>query len=83
LPPSASCIDFQDMTNAPTSSSPLRLLLFGATGMVGSAVLSELLADDGVMAVRSVGRKSCGVEHPKFDEVLLPDLFDIATWRIG
>ncbi len=67
------------MTNAQKSSSPLRLLLFGATGMVGSAVLRELLGDDGVRAVRAIGRKSCGVQHAKFDEVLLPDLFDIAT----
>jgi hypothetical protein len=68
---------------SPTSSAepPLRLLLFGATGMVGSAVLGELLADDSVTAVRVIGRKSCGVSHAKLDEVLLDDLFDIAKVR--
>lgn len=82
LPRRVSRINFQHMTSDPTSSSPpLRLLLFGATGMVGSAVLGELLADDAVVTVRSLGRKSCGIQHAKFDEVLLPDLFDISTLK--
>jgi len=67
------------MTNALSSTGPMRLLLFGATGMVGSSVLGELLTDDSVAAVRAVGRKSCGIKHPKLDEILLLDLFDIPT----
>jgi uncharacterized protein YbjT (DUF2867 family) len=57
----------------------LRLLLFGATGMVGSAVLGELVNDDSVIAVRVVGRSPCGIRHAKVDEVLVPDLFNIAS----
>jgi uncharacterized protein YbjT (DUF2867 family) len=57
----------------------MRLILLGATGMVGAGVLREALADPGVEAVLSVGRRPCGVEHPKLRELLLPDLFDFAA----
>jgi uncharacterized protein YbjT (DUF2867 family) len=56
----------------------VKLILFGATGMVGAGVLREALADPGVEAVLSVGRRSCSVDHPKLRELLLPDLFDFA-----
>jgi uncharacterized protein YbjT (DUF2867 family) len=57
----------------------MRLILLGATGMVGAGVLREALAEPGVEAVLSVGRRPCGVEHPKLRELLLPDLFDFAA----
>lgn len=39
----------------------MKAILFGATGMVGQAVLRECLLDDGVEAVLVVGRspKTC------------------------
>jgi uncharacterized protein YbjT (DUF2867 family) len=57
----------------------VRLVLFGATGMVGAGVLREALAAEGVEAVLGVGRRSCGVVHPKLRELLLSDLFDFAA----
>jgi hypothetical protein len=54
----------------------MRLILFGATGMVGAGTLREALADPDVEAVLSVGRRPCSVEHSKLRELLLPDLFD-------
>jgi uncharacterized protein YbjT (DUF2867 family) len=57
--------------------SSLRVILFGASGMVGSAVLSECLTDDRVEAVLCVGRSSCGQSHPKLKELLHGDLFDL------
>lgn len=57
----------------------MKLILFGATGMVGAGVLREALADPGVEAVLGVGRRRSGVEHPKLRELLLPDLFDLAA----
>ena len=57
----------------------MKLILFGATGMVGSGVLREALADPDVQAVLSVGRRACGVAHPKLRELLLPDLFDFTA----
>ena len=56
----------------------MRVILFGATGMVGAGVLREALVDPAVEAVLSVGRRSSGVTHPKLSELLLPDLFDVA-----
>ena len=56
----------------------MKLILFGATGMVGMGVLREALADPEVEAILSIGRRSCGVEHPKLREMLLPDLFNFA-----
>lgn len=51
----------------------LNVLLFGATGMVGSGVLLECLADDRVTSVLVIGRTSCGVTHPKVREILHSD----------
>jgi uncharacterized protein YbjT (DUF2867 family) len=57
----------------------MKLILFGATGMVGSGTLREALADPEIEAVVSVGRRSCGVQDPKLRELLLRDLFDFAS----
>lgn len=56
----------------------MKVLLLGATGMVGSGVLREALADADVHEVLVVGRRSCGVQDPKLKELLIPDLYDIA-----
>jgi nucleoside-diphosphate-sugar epimerase len=58
---------------------PLRVILFGATGMVGSAVLTQCLADPAVEAVLSVGRRPSGFSHPKFGEVIHTDFFDYSA----
>lgn len=55
----------------------MKLILFGATGMVGAGALREALADPGVDAVLAISRRACGVQHPKLQELLLPDLFDV------
>ncbi len=57
----------------------MKVILFGATGMVGAGALREALADASVEAVLSVSRRPCGVQHPKLRELLLPDLFDFAS----
>src|SRR5688500_19037226 len=57
----------------------MRIILFGATGMVGAGTLREALADPDVQAVLSVSRRSCGGQHPKLRELLLPDLFEFAA----
>ena len=53
----------------------MKVLLFGATGMIGQAVLRECLLDPGVQTVCAIGRSSCGVKHVKFREILHADLF--------
>ena len=68
----------------------MKVILFGATGMVGAGALREVLANTEVEAVLSIGRRSCGLLHPKLRELLLPDLFDctavesqLAGWDAG
>lgn len=55
----------------------MRLILFGASGMVGAGVLAEALAAPGVEAVLSIGRKTSGVAHPKLRELVVADIFDV------
>src|SRR5215468_11941718 len=52
----------------------MKVILFGATGMVGQGVLRECLLHPGVDCVLSVGRSSSGVDHPKFREIVHRDL---------
>lgn len=54
----------------------MKLILFGASGLVGASVLREALETSQVEAVLSIGRRPCGVPHPKLHELILPDLFD-------
>jgi hypothetical protein len=54
----------------------IRVILFGATGMVGEGVLLESLKHPGVEAVLVIGRRPCNVKHPKLSEVLHQDFFD-------
>ena len=54
----------------------MKIILLGASGMVGAGTLREALAAPEVEAVLSIGRRPCGLVHPKLRELLLPDLFD-------
>jgi len=53
----------------------MNVILFGASGMVGGGVLRECLEDPQVGSILSVGRRSCGIVHPKLRELLRSDLF--------
>ncbi len=54
----------------------MKILLFGATGMVGQGVLRECLRDPGVEAVLSVVRAPSGVTDPKLRELVHRDFLD-------
>jgi uncharacterized protein YbjT (DUF2867 family) len=54
----------------------MKVLLFGATGMVGQGVLRECLLAGDVTEVLAVGRTGTGQVHPKLREVLQADLSD-------
>ena len=60
------------------SPSDMKVLIFGATGMVGQGVLRECLLDREIDAVCTVGRSVTGVEHAKLREVAHADLFHYA-----
>jgi uncharacterized protein YbjT (DUF2867 family) len=53
----------------------LSVVLFGATGMVGSGVLQECLVDARVRRVLSIGRSTSGIRHAKLEELVRSDLF--------
>ena len=57
----------------------IRAIVTGATGMVGEGVLHECLQHPDVEAVLVVGRKSCGVIHPKLKEIIHTDFFDLSA----
>ena len=54
----------------------IRAIVFGATGMVGEGVLHEALRDDRVTSVLVIGRRPCGVVHPKLQEIIHNDFYD-------
>ena len=54
-----------------------RIILTGATGMVGESVLLTLLGQPEVETVLSISRKPSGHAHPKLHELLVPDFFDL------
>lgn len=57
----------------------MKILLFGATGMVGQGVLRECLLDPDVQSVVSMGRSKTGQTHPKLREIVQPDMFDYSN----
>ncbi|MBB6348692.1 uncharacterized protein YbjT (DUF2867 family) [Nonomuraea muscovyensis] len=56
----------------------MRVIIFGATGMVGQGVLRECLLDDRVERVLTVGRSPTGRAHPKLREIAHADLLDLS-----
>ncbi len=59
----------------------LKLILTGATGMVGEGVLLELLHNDQVSKVLSINRKPYAISHPKYAELLVSDFLQIDSFR--
>jgi uncharacterized protein YbjT (DUF2867 family) len=57
----------------------MKLILFGATGMVGKGALREALADPDVESVLSVGRRASGETNAKLRELVLVDLFEFSA----
>ncbi len=59
------------MPNPPDKiTRPLgRVLLTGATGMVGSSILAALLNERTAREVVSLGRRPCNIDHPKLTDV--------------
>jgi uncharacterized protein YbjT (DUF2867 family) len=55
----------------------MKVVVFGATGMIGQAVLRECLLNPSVTGVLTVGRTATGRTDPKLREVAHADLFDL------
>ncbi|WP_433863372.1 NAD-dependent epimerase/dehydratase family protein [Sphingobacterium thalpophilum] len=51
----------------------MKVIITGATGMVGEGILLECLQNDKVETVLSVSRRTAGIQHPKLKELLVDD----------
>lgn len=59
----------------------IRVIITGATGMVGEGVLHECLNDNRVSEVLIINRKSSGYSHPKLKEIIHQNFYDIAPLK--
>lgn len=56
----------------------MKVIIFGATGMVGRGVLRECLLDPEIEAVLTVGRSATGLQHEKLNEIIHKNLLDLS-----
>jgi uncharacterized protein YbjT (DUF2867 family) len=57
----------------------MRVLIFGATGMVGQGALRECLLDAGVESVVTIGRTATGQQNAKLREIVHKDLWNYSA----
>lgn len=57
----------------------MKIIIFGASGMVGQGVLRECLLAADVEQITTVGRSGLKEAHPKLNQVVLPDLLQPET----
>jgi uncharacterized protein YbjT (DUF2867 family) len=57
----------------------MKVILLGATGMVGQGVLRECLLDPEVETVLAIGRNAPAQEHEKLHEIVHKDLPDLSA----
>jgi uncharacterized protein YbjT (DUF2867 family) len=57
----------------------MKVLIFGATGMVGQGVLRECLRAPDVEVVASVGRGATGMQDPKLREIVHSEMGSLAA----
>ncbi len=57
----------------------MRILLTGATGLVGQGVLTQCLLAEDVSHVGALGRRPSGRQHPRLEDIVAPDLADLRS----
>jgi uncharacterized protein YbjT (DUF2867 family) len=57
----------------------MKVIITGATGMVGKGVLLECLAHNDVTEVLAIGRSSVGLSHPKLKELQHKDFSEFTS----
>src|SRR5712675_1292104 len=62
--------------------APMKVILFGSTGMVGQGVLRECLRDPDVTEVLAVVRSANGQQHAKLREIVHRDFTDFSALQL-
>jgi uncharacterized protein YbjT (DUF2867 family) len=57
----------------------MKIVIFGATGMVGKGVLLECLDDARVERILLISRHALGIDHLKLREIIHQDFFDFSA----
>jgi uncharacterized protein YbjT (DUF2867 family) len=57
----------------------IKVILTGATGMVGEGVLHECLSHPMISEILIINRKPAGVSHPKLKEIIHADFYDFSA----
>lgn len=57
----------------------MKVIVTGATGMVGKGVLLECLDHKDITEVLSIGRRSLGIQHPKLKELIHKDFSEFTS----
>ncbi len=63
--------------------STIKVIITGATGMVGEGVLFECLQNEKVAEVLIVSRRHYEIQHPKLKELIVPDCFKMDQYADG
>ncbi len=58
-----------------------KVILTGATGLVGEGVLLACLKHPAIKEILMVNRKKVGLTHPKLKELIVPNFFDLAQFE--
>ncbi len=60
--------------------SDIKVIITGATGMVGEGVLFECLQNPTVSEVLIINRRHYELQHPKLKELIVPDFFQLSKF---
>src|SRR5690242_7460870 len=60
-------------------NTKIRVIVTGATGMVGEGILHECLQHSDVEQVLVINRKPCEISHPKLKEIIHANFFDLSA----
>ena len=58
----------------------IKVIITGATGMVGEGVLFECLQNQKVSEVLIINRRHYELQHPKLKELIVPDFFQLSKF---
>ena len=69
----------RNKVNDNNNMKPIKAIIFGATGLAGSAVLQECLKSSDVVSVTIIVRRHTGIYHEKIKEIVHDDYLDFSA----